>query len=891
MAILEQNSTESKSGFKKSIDSADIGVILNMVQVSLYQFPFKSTVREIVSNAIDSNKEKEIARLLLTGAAEISDFYVENDDPVYKDSKFNPDYYNLPYLNQSNTVNIDYYVSADMSSRDLLTFKDNGVGLGGYRLEKFFSPGASTKRLNKQALGKYGIGNKSPLSTGIGVYRLISHYNGMRFVFDIFEDKIDPIIGRFNEEGVENDYIVFENTLDTRGNPVKIYYEPTTDKNGVEIQVEVKKHNRKEIVEAVKSQLMYFTEDIIFTQHENNYSNVIPFKSSILYEDEDLIIPNDASYYNKPHFVMNNVCYGLIDFQELELNSRYGCVGIKVDPSEIDVNPSRESVAYSQKTKDTILAKYEKLVVKIEGLIKQELKVEDPLAWIKTVNSIVLSTQFTNSSNKVLSRMSGLIDKASIRPTYDVGGFVMKYESDLKSFMTSYFKVERVSVQGYSSNRKISRDNQDSMSAFNMNDIILQLGAGNAAITSYLINSSSSNSYLSIRLNFPDTFNSSVAMYHDGDMTREELDTLALTVFKEKADKERYQRAIKALDFLMLSKNLRIYDKTVVPDGYNTEDENSNIIVDNSSLVAKLRKANGKVVVGVPRSNGYNDDIVFGSMEIKLSEMPEEIWYGFTEDKKAIGSVAMLLQTDVNGNIVNNLSYVNSDLRIFRIAKNLTGKFKGYNHVNDFGYFIDNNTLKCSSPSLKNIILLNKLQKLMSHLNIDVRSVTGILRVLALKDIRYINFLSLLEQYDNAMYNLDLFANELITSAVDVQFQLFNISENVEDIDEDVKADTIDEHFHKFDKGELTDYIFDIDVISRAEYDMVLDIIELTTVYKDLPLMFRAVNITTIPHDSINDEHVLINSSYTKDTKKYLDLILEHKRQLLTRDYALLFNN
>lgn len=889
MAILEQNSTESKTGFKKNIDNADIGVILNIVQVSLYQFPFKSTVREIVSNAIDANKEKETARLILTGAAKVSDFYLESDDPAFKDSKFNPDYYSLPHLSQHNTVYIDYYVSEDLTSRDLLTFKDNGVGLGGYRLEKFFSPGASTKRLNKLALGKYGIGNKSPLSTGIGVYKLISHYNGMRFAFDIFEDKIDPLIGRFNEDGVENDYIVFENTLDSRGNPVKVYYEPTTESNGVEIQVEVKKHNRREITEAVKSQLMYFKDDIKFTEHEYDHQTTIQFKSPILYEDADLIIPVDAAYYNRPHFVMNNVCYGLIDFQELELNTRYGCVGIKVDPSEIDVNPSRESVAYTQKTKDTILAKYDGIVKKIEALIKEELKVKDPLEWIRTVNSIVLSNYSTNSTNKLLSKMSGLIDKANVRPVYDNDGVVMKYQSDLKSFMTSYFKVELVSIQGWGSNKKIDRNNQDAMSAFNVDSVYIQLGAGVAAKTSYLVSTSPNNRYLSIRLNFPNTFNTNVAEYFTGSKTLEELLTDAKNepAFKEKADKERFERAINALNFLKLSPKFKTYDDVIVPEGYasGNDESDANLILDRSIEVAKLRKAQGKIVVGTPRDNYGN--VTFSSEEIELSNMPEEIWYGFTEDKSDILTTAKLLQADSDTNHYN-LSYINKDLRVFRIAKNLTNQFKGYNHVSDFGYTMDNYTLKCTSPTLKNIVAYKYITQLFDTLDIREDRVKDILRILAYKDLKYVDYYEKL----NLSYNKNIERNAYCFDVVDRGFRAqIEIIKHIKEgtLTEDIQADIIDEYFHPLDDEELTDYIFDLDIVTEDEYDMILDIVELVNTYSDLRHMFNASKIAN--YDNGLNKYYVGRSEYLSSIKGYLDLILEHKRQLLTRDYPSIFNN
>lgn len=156
MAIIESNVAESKTGFKKRLDSNAEEVVLNIVQVNLYSYPFKSMVRELTSNALDSIREKRMALNIIKGVEKKEDYFEEREGAIYSDSKFDPGYYNQKYLDPADKVTIEYHNQQD-ELRDLLIIKDTGVGLGGKRLEKFFTPGYSTKRLNRDVLGSYGL--------------------------------------------------------------------------------------------------------------------------------------------------------------------------------------------------------------------------------------------------------------------------------------------------------------------------------------------------------------------------------------------------------------------------------------------------------------------------------------------------------------------------------------------------------------------------------------------------------------------------------------------------------------------------------------------------------------------------------------------------------------
>src|SRR5579859_1328598 len=172
MAIhIEQEREMHGVSMNKTIDASAMTMTLDLLQKYQYQYPIKSTVRELMSNAIDSTAEREMAKSILSGEKTVEDYFVEIEGEQYKDSHFDRDYYDLRWLSDDNQVYITYKVGNGLE-RDQVTISDNGVGLGGKRLEKYFTLGYSTKRLSKLPLGKFGIGGKAALSVGVDYFTM-----------------------------------------------------------------------------------------------------------------------------------------------------------------------------------------------------------------------------------------------------------------------------------------------------------------------------------------------------------------------------------------------------------------------------------------------------------------------------------------------------------------------------------------------------------------------------------------------------------------------------------------------------------------------------------------------------------------------------------------------
>lgn len=409
MAIHNEEVKVMQGGFSKKIEASGMEMILKNLQQYQYQHPIPSTVREIASNGIDSNAEKNIAKAILFGKAKVSDFFVEKEGPEFADSKFDPDYYDLNWLSDDNSVYINYIVNGPLE-KDMVIFRDNGVGLGKYRLEKYFSLSYSTKRLSKQPLGKFGIGGKAPLSVR-PFYTMESRYNGQLYRFNIYSGTVDSIIPQRNmTTGEENKYVIFDEGTD---HEYKVYYESTEEKNGVTVSLEALKAHKQQYIDAVKSQLLYF-QIINFNIIEHGEFHFIDYRARILYED-DFIILSDNQYWSQPHLLLNKINYGYINFDELELENKRGNIGIKIAPEDVDVNPSRESIIWNDRTKQMVLECFNRVVESASRMIQEQLKDTDYIKWMKTCYA--LSGRMF-SEGTIAGRLAKIVDLTNVKPSF-----------------------------------------------------------------------------------------------------------------------------------------------------------------------------------------------------------------------------------------------------------------------------------------------------------------------------------------------------------------------------------------------------------------------------------------------------------------------------------------
>ena len=276
-------------------------------------------MRELTSNAIDGQKEKERAIEILTGKAKVEDYYIVRDDPKYKDSKFNKDYYDLNCLDtEHNKIELSYIVGSEgVGWCDKFIIKDYGVGLGDGRLYGYMQIGYSSKRNTTGLLGGYGIGGKAGLSLRNDYFTTETVHNKRLFRFNCYSYKVDSLVGKFNLiTGEENPHIIFPDGS-------IIHYENTDSLNYTQITIPCKTHHKDKFKHAVESQLLYF-DNIEFKVIEKDGSiDEREVQAKVIYNSENLIIA-DQYQYSKPHIVVVKdkkssvgVGYGYINFKEI----------------------------------------------------------------------------------------------------------------------------------------------------------------------------------------------------------------------------------------------------------------------------------------------------------------------------------------------------------------------------------------------------------------------------------------------------------------------------------------------------------------------------------------------------------------------------------------------
>ncbi len=483
------------AGLEKDIHGSSKKMILDILQVTQYSKPIESTVRELASNAVDSQREKEIAIQILQGKAKPEDFYMQREGAQYEDSKWKPEYFDLDWLDQKNNdVVIRYEEHEGTGFTDKFIIEDHGVGLGMPRLSGYFSLGYSSKRNTKHALGAFGLGAKVSLSTGVPYYTLETAHNGKKFLFNCYSYKVDSLVPRFNlETGEENPKI----NIGTASDPYEVHYIKTKEKNFSRIITGVKRHNAQKFIQAVKHQLLYFKGVKFEYINQHGSKQDISFLAKVLYNSPSLLV-SDTREFSRPHIVVVKekgsdfgVSYGNIDFQELEMPQLFGTVGFKcpiksvvenadgtraIVQNGISVTPSRESVIWDEDTREYIQSIIQEAQNEASELISKELKEKDFFKWIQKASQTFASLG-GYYDNSVISQLAKIIDKQKLEAVYPENPKVKFNQSPSAMFkgMTVRVVTRNTRYNSRTGKNEVSfeRDDCTSWSSFNYNAVYL----------------------------------------------------------------------------------------------------------------------------------------------------------------------------------------------------------------------------------------------------------------------------------------------------------------------------------------------------------------------------------------------------------------------------------
>ena len=654
---------QGSDGIAKRINKGAEKMVFDILQSTQYSMPIQSTIRELVTNACDAQREKEIALEILNGEKQISDYYIERHGPQYEDSNFDLSYYKKRFLNQNeNSIQVCYEKNEGVGFCDKFIVTDSGVGIGERRLEGILELGYSTKRNTSENFGAFGLGAKAALSTGVDFYTIETVHNGKRFKCNCYNYKTDFIIPAFNvKTGESNPFVTF-----TDG--TKVYYEKDDRTNYTSVSFGVKRHNRNKFSEAVEEQLLYFDNvdfDIIDIEgHKkdpsyNPLNKRVSFQAEVLYNSKNLIV-SDSYYFNKPHIVLvkdenasTGINYGYIDFKELEMEQMYGSIAFKCparqvitneDGTEVvlqegvDVTPSREKVIWNEATKKYIKSVIMKAAQEASDMVEKQLQETDFLKWIDKCRAIITGN---SNENKVLNKISRIIDNNMIKPKYGPDPRI-KYSS-----VTKLFEGLKL-MHPIKINNTIERELVKDWNSFDSKHLYSRKTQFSKYKDMYLMNLDAEDNW---NLNKVTTY----SLLDLDDVYSEALSKATgdakLKVLKEKNRVRAKRTAV--LKYIEASEWYKNYDTIEVPDEYiaeckeiEAEDEEKSKY--SNLTAAERREIEKRMVAYTLRWDHRKDDrLTLEKIEPRAKDLmnsSNSIYYCTTEDEGKMRAAALLLK-------------------------------------------------------------------------------------------------------------------------------------------------------------------------------------------------------------------------------------------------------
>lgn len=562
------------------------------------------------------------------------------------------------------------------------------------------------------------VGNKSPLATGIDYYIVETCYNGMKMIAHCYNHKTDMVIGKFNAASEENPLYTF---IDKAGNEISWYYEKTTEKNGTKVSIPAKRINRDKFVQAVKSQLLYFSQIRFIVVNEDGYKEDVNFKAKVLHNSRNIVI-SDNSYYSKPHILIvkdfdssEAISYGYVDFREMEMEELFSSIGIKATirstmrdektgeeillQEGISVVPSRESIIWDDHTRNYIINKFKEVQEEASDIVTESLKEEDILLWIEAANNALNNS----GSNPILHRLSKVIDKTSISPIFNntkirfssnpsnfFDGFEIRKITKTKDWNTGKLKLERESATLWPhSTDCIYYKTGDTVREKDFYLLATSVGTNDFNKAFFTITPIELDKFLE-GIKIPDFKKT---------LSPEETEALKNKYEKEKVDKREL-----LVKYLQESKRFKVYEDVEVPEDWRKKfEEDENFEVEavkkaKQASPAELRKLEEKTVCYTLKDFEYarNDKprYEWKKREPKIGDLvtTQNIYYGLGEEELEIKKAFAIV----------NVSAVESKPIFYKVATGNKKHFKAQKSINSFFKKITSDNIITMAPELIN---------------------------------------------------------------------------------------------------------------------------------------------------------------------------------------------
>ena len=330
--------------FKSSIDPKNLEFITTLLSSNLYSAPERSFIREIVSNAWDSQVEAGTT--------------------------------NIPIIIKITESKRTNYYGKDFTGYGDITIRDFGTGLSPERFNEVYrNIGSSTKRESNDYHGAFGIGHLSGFSCSNTMY-ITSYYEGTCYEYIGIKDA-NTIV-----------YTLVSTT-------------PTTEKNGLEVTL------KNVYLDKYRKSLKYINFfPNVFIDDNNSFlksMNDIKIKkynnfwvSSWTIEDK-LLLGNVLYPLNRVELNLDDS--SLRKFLE---DIQHTGIVFKFDIGELSVTPNRENIIYTKECVDKIIKKISAAKQEIDNLINEKAK-EDFTDLVEYTKIITDDKCFDFFSEKICS--------------------------------------------------------------------------------------------------------------------------------------------------------------------------------------------------------------------------------------------------------------------------------------------------------------------------------------------------------------------------------------------------------------------------------------------------------------------------------------------------------
>jgi len=650
MKIQQQHHVDEVIGVQKQhkfkITDGSQAIIMDSL-INLYSDPIGSIVREITSNCIDANRERN---LKLEGKIPME----AEDDKSFWSTK--------------QTVCIEYVTKNTILSVDeCMIFHDNGCGLSQTRVQDVFTTfGASTKRNNNYEIGGFGLGAKSPLSYADTFY----------------------VSSRCN--GTETYYMIYRNN-DNVPHMDQVYQAATDQQNGTSIIVPLKnRYDASDFREAINNQLAYF-DNIVFKNVEEGLGNIKNYYSKhvgsgnakVIEETESYAITSDGS---NPCLLVGRVKY-VINWDMLKDVSEYdyrGSIAFKFNIGVLDLVPSREEIRYTPKTIDLITAALDN----VKNQFKKDLSakysnITDYIEYLLAISNIGYSgnryrsiTSTDPSAIKAsMAQLSAFDVEFKPNPQLSPSSVI----KDNKAFHQLFDGISVYQCKVSSNSSAIGGETIYTKELFNWSDLFQAL---QDVEHMYYVkgNFSKLKSYTIINSREETTF---VAFKADMHKIGAKLDIKTQSLVDNRSALSKRSTFNTVTRVLGQSKCMLSYDDVEEAN----LDEHFGDVVDNKTR----RKVNKQVFARNAefKADGYETTIKYTNQEYKISDLqamlhPEEgdpelkaVVYAETKDLDELEKVVKVLGSSraFYSNSYNYLYKFESDYRVLKVSKDVAKQF------------------------------------------------------------------------------------------------------------------------------------------------------------------------------------------------------------------------